>query len=215
MDNQAIMQILIDVGAIITNSHIVYTSGRHGSAYINKDALYLHTEMTSKLCKLMAEEYDADQVDVVVGPVIGGVVLSQWLAHHLNARRSSGETLSIYAGKEGEGADKQFIIKRGYESHIPNKNVVVVEDLLVTGGSALKVVEYVKSLKGKVLGLSALGNRGGVKPEDVGNVPIKALINISLDSWPEEECPLCKEKVPINTVVGKGKAFLQKRGATV
>jgi len=215
MNNEATMQILTKVGAVITNSHIVYTSERHGNTYINKDALYLHTQDTSQLCKVMAAQYNADQIDVVIGPIIGGVVLSQWVTHHLNNERSSGETLSIYAEKEGEGEDKKLVIKRGYDAYIPGKNVVIVEDILTTGGSARKVIEIVKALGGNVIALSAICNRGGIKPADVCNVPIHALTSISLDSWSEQDCPLCKEKVPINTSIGKGKIFLQKHGAGV
>jgi len=215
MDTAAIMQLLTDAKAVITNSHLVYTSGRHGATYVNKDALYVHTKITSELCDLMSSHYDPNKVDVVIGPTIGGVVLSQWIAHHLNSRRSSGETLSLYAEKEGEGEDKKLVIKRGYDAFIPGKNVVVVEDILTTGGSARKVIEAVQALKGNVLALSVLCNRGGIKSTDVGNVPIHALVNVTMDSWAEEECPLCKEKKPINTSVGKGKAFLEKRGLAV
>src|SRR5947209_11247159 len=132
----AIMQVFANAGAIITDSHFVYTSGRHSSVYINKDALYLHTETISTLCQLMARPYNADQIDVVVGPVLGGIVLSQWVAHHLNANRSSGETLAIYAEKEGDGPDKRFVFHRGYDRYIAGKNILVVEDVLTSGGSA-------------------------------------------------------------------------------
>ena len=215
MNNEATMQMFAGVGAIITNDHIVLTAGSHTDTYINKDALYVHTKTISDLCKLMADGYDANAIDVVIGPVIGGVVLSQWVAHHLNSRRSSGETFSLYAEKEGEGKDKQFVIKRGYDLFIPGKKVLVVEDLLTTGDSARKVIECVKALDGKVVGLSVLGNRGGVKPENVGNVPIQALITVSIETWSEEQCPLCKAGKPINIKIGKGKAFLEKRGIAV
>src|SRR5579885_1815948 len=99
MNDPAIMQLFIDAGAIITDSHFVYSSGRHSSVYINKDALYLPTEVISKLCELMVRPYNAEQIDVVVGPVLGGIVLSQWATHHLNQRRSIGETLAVYAEK--------------------------------------------------------------------------------------------------------------------
>ncbi len=212
MNNEAMMGIFVDAGAIVTNDHIVFTSGLHGNAYINKDALYVHTKTISDLCKIIADNYNADEIDIVIGPVIGGVALSQWVAHHLNCKRSFGETLSLYAEKEGEGKDKTFVIKRGYDLHIPGKKVLVVEDILTTGDSARKVVECVKALGGKVVGLSVLGNRGGVKSEDVGNVPIHALVNVTMESWTEEQCPLCKANKPINTKLGKGKAFLEKRG---
>ena len=99
MNDPKIMQMFTDVGAVISDGHFVYSSGRHSSVYINKDALYLHTKTTSWLCQLMARQYDTNQVDVVVGPVLGGIVLSQWVAHQLNATRSSGETLAVYAEK--------------------------------------------------------------------------------------------------------------------
>lgn len=108
MNDPQIMQIFSSVGAIVTNSHFVYTSGRHSSIYINKDALYAHTKIISSLCQLMAHPYNADQIDVVVGPVLGGIVLSQWVAHHLNNNRTTGETLAIFAEKGDDSLDKKF-----------------------------------------------------------------------------------------------------------
>ena len=97
MNDSAIMQLFSDAGAIVSDSHFVYSSGRHSSVYINKDALYLHTGIISRLCNLMAQAYNADEIDVVVGPVLGGIVLSQWVTYALNAHRTSGEVLAIYA----------------------------------------------------------------------------------------------------------------------
>ena len=213
MNDPAIMQLFADVGAIVSDSHFVYSSGRHSSVYINKDALYLHTQTISKLCQLMALPYNGDQIDVVVGPVLGGIVLSQWVAHHLNTRRSSGETLAVYAEKDGDGADKTFSFHRGYDKYIPGKNILVVEDILTTGGSARQVIELVRGHGGNVVGLSALCNRGNVQPEDVGNVPIQTLVSVTLETFTEEECPFCQQQVPINTELGKGRAFLARQKA--
>ncbi len=211
MNNAEIMQAFADVGAIISDSHFVYSSGRHSSVYINKDALYLHPGVISALCQRMAEPYDADQVDVVVGPVLGGIVLSQWVAYYLNTRRASGETLAVYAEKEGDGPGKKFFFGRGYDRAIAGKNVLVVEDVLTTGGSARQVIELVRAHGGHVVGLSALCNRGNVQSEEVGGVPISTLITITLQTYAEEECPFCQQHVPINTTVGKGRAFLARQ----
>ncbi len=211
MSNDEVMSLLADAGALVTNSHIIYTSGRHGSAYINKDALYVHTEATSRVGEMMALAYDADSVDVVAGPTIGGVVLSQWVAYHLTRRRKNGETLAVYA--EEEGAEKNRIFKRGYDVLIRGKNVVVVEDVVTTGGSVAKVVEAVRALNGNILGASILCNRGGVGPEAMGGVALNALTAVTLDSFAENECPLCREGVPVNTAVGKGKAYLAARSS--
>ena len=211
MNDPKIMQMFADAEAIVSNSHFVYTSGRHSSVYINKDALYVHTEMTGELCRLMASPYDADQIDVVVAPVLGGIVLSQWVAHHLNLRRTASETLAVYAEKEGDGPNKKMIFTRGYDTYIPEKNVLVVEDLLTTGGTVRQVIDLVRRHGGNVVGLSVLCNRGNVQPRDVGDVPIHALIEVTLETYAEEECPFCQQGVPINTALGKGRAFLAKQ----
>ncbi|MBO0791603.1 MAG: phosphoribosyltransferase [Ktedonobacteraceae bacterium] len=213
MNDPQIMQMFADAGAIVTDSHFVYTSGRHSSVYINKDALYMHTGAISRLCELMARPYNADQIDVVVAPVLGGIVLSQWVTHHLNARRASGETLAIYAEKGTDSVDKKFYFGRGYANHIAGKNILVVEDLLTTGGSALQVIELVRSLGGNVIGLSVLCNRGNVQPEAVGGVPIHSLVSIDLQTYLPEDCPFCRQGVPINTELGKGRAFLARQSA--
>jgi len=212
MNSQDILQLLADIGALVTDSHIVYTSGRHGTAYVNKDTLYLHPQVTSRLCQLMASDYHAGTVDVVAGPAVGGVILAQWVAYHLNERRTSGETLALYAEEAEEGAQQMRVFRRGYDQYIrPGTNVVVVEDVLTTGGSARQVIDAVHALGGTVLGLSVLCNRGNIRPEDIGGIPLHALTSITLDSWPEDACPLCRQHVPINTIVGKGKAFLARR----
>jgi orotate phosphoribosyltransferase len=211
INDPKIMQLFANVGAIIGDSHFVYSSGRHSSAYVNKDALYLHTEVIAHLCQKMAQPYNADQIDIVVGPVIGGVVLSQWVAHELNQRRTSGETLAIFAEKGSDSLNKHFAFNRGYDRFIADKNILVVEDVLTTGGSVSQVVELVRRHGGNVVGISALCNRGDVQPANVVGVPIYALIALSLQTYGEDECPFCLQNVPINTELGKGRAFLARQ----
>jgi orotate phosphoribosyltransferase len=106
-----------------------------------------------------------------------------------------------------------FVFRRGYDKLIPGKQVLVVEDVLTTGGTVKKVVGAVRELGGIVVGVGALVNRGGITAKDVGDVPrLGALINITLDVWDEKACPLCEQGVPINTDVGKGREFLDRRG---
>lgn len=213
MNDPKIMQMFADAGAIVSDSHFVYSSGRHSSIYINKDALYLHTETISALCQRITQPYNADQIDVVVGPVIGGVVLSQWVAHFLNQRRTSGETLAVFAEKGSDDIDKHFAFHRNYDRTIPDKNILVVEDVLTTGGSARQVIDLVRHHRGNVVGLGALCNRGNVQAKDVGSVPIHALIALSLQTYREDECPFCQQNIPINTELGKGRAFLARQKA--
>ena len=204
-----ILEILGSLQAFVTESHIVYTSGKHGSSYINKDALYPHTAETSQLCRLFAEYFLHDHVEIVIAPALGGIILSQWTAHHLS-QLTQREVLALYAEKI-EGS-KDFVIKRGYDKLLPGKNVLVLEDVLTTGGSVKKVIEHVRTLGGNVVGLGVLCNRGNVLQEEVASVPkLHALITLSLEAWNPEDCPLCAKNVPINTNVGKGREFLEKK----
>jgi orotate phosphoribosyltransferase len=224
MNDPEIMQKFVDVGAIVSDSHFVYTSGRHGPVYVNKDALYVHPEVISVLCQRMAQAYDADSIDVVVAPVLGGIVLSQWVAHALNQhrrgdplrsplpyRRSSGETLAVFVEKSSDSADKRFLFTRGYDKYIPHKNILVVEDILATGGSVRQVIDLVRRHNGNIIGVSVLCNRGNVQPHDIGDVPINALIEIDLQTYAAEECPLCAAGMPIDVELGKGRAFVAKK----
>lgn len=188
--------------AIIENAHVVYTSGRHGSVYVNKDAIYTHTEDVSALCEMIAEHFVDAAPDIVIAPAVGGVILSQWTAHHLS-RLAGREVLSVYAEKNEGG----FVIKRGYDKLLANKNVLIVEDNLTTGGSVKKVAAEVRRHGGIVLGVGALCNRGGVTPVMVDAPELFALLNLDLIEWSADECPLCKVGTPINADIGKGKAM--------
>lgn len=191
---------------ILTNSHFVYTSGKHGHTYINKDAVYPHTDIVRQLCEEIARQCPW-QVEVVVGPTMGAVILSTWVAHFLS-EMTGRPILSVYAE---ENADKSRVLRRGYDALVRGRSVLVVEDILNTGGSARKVVEAVKKLGGKVAGVFGLCNRGGVASANVGGVPVKALLDVSFEMWDAAECPLCAKGVPINTAVGKGRDFLAKK----
>ena len=208
MNEQEVLQVLGKVGAVI-HGHFVYRSGKHGPEYVNKDAVYPHTAETSRLCRAIAELFASDNVQVVIAPAIGGVILSQWAAHHLT-KMNGYEVFGVYAEKS-EGGDT-FVINRGYDKLICGKNVLVVEDVLTTGGSAKKVIEATRAKGGNVVGLGVLCNRGGITPQDVADVPkLISLVNMRLVAWDESDCPLCKQNVPVNTDVGKGREFLARR----
>lgn len=210
MSEQDVLQILGRIGAIISNSHIVYTSGKHGTAYVDKDRIYPHPKQTSFLCRLIADQFGVLGTipDAVVAPEKGGIILSQWVAHHLS-KFFSKEVLAYYAEKTDDGG---FVIRRGGAAEmIPGKKVLVVEDVLTTGGSARKVVEVTRAMGGDVIGLGVICNRGGVTRQDVGDPPkLFALVNVKLDAWDEADCPLCAKGVVINTDVGKGREFLAR-----
>ncbi len=207
MSEQEILDLLEEVGAFRTG-HFVYTSGRHGEAYILKDAMYAYPRQTSEVCKTMAEHFTDAGVEAVIGPAVGAAILSQWTAYHLGAITGK-EVYGVYADKDGNGG---FIIKRGYDKTIKGKNTLVVEDLTTTGGSIKKVVEAARTAGANVVGVVVLCNRGDVKKEDIGNPPtFVSLVNLELESWGESDCELCQKGIPVNIDIGHGKDFLARK----
>lgn len=209
METNEVIEILKKVGAVITNSHFVYTSGKHGEVYINKDAVYPHTTETSRIGTLFAEKYKDSDIDVVAAPALGGIILSQWTAYHLT-RLKGKEVLGVYTEKTPE---KNQIFTRGYDTHVKGKKVLVIEDLTTTGGSVRKVVDSVKSAGGDVVAVCVMVNRDpeNVNSEVVG-APFSALGVLKAVAYDEIACPLCKSGVQINTDVGHGKKYLQEKG---
>lgn len=208
------LQILEKTGAIITNDHFVYTSGKHGSVYIRKDKLYPYTKLTSQVCKMIAEQVAKWDIQVVVGPSVGGIILSQWVAYHLS-QITKKEVLSVFTEKNYDDKqiyDRPQMFKRGYEQLVKNKKVLVVEDLTTTGNSVKKVVQEVKKAKGKVVGAMVLLNRNpkGITSKFMG-APFHSLSIFKAEAWEAKDCQLCKNNVPINTTVGHGKEFLAKK----
>lgn len=168
------------IGSIMTDSHFVYTSGRHGSAYVNKDAVYAHTNLVSEICRHSAEEFRDMGVSRVVGPAVGGVALSQWTTHHLRDLTSvdNPEVLSIYSDKEGD----LFVIERGYDLLIPGQNVLVVEDVVTTGGSIFKVIEEVRRLGGNVVGAAIFCNRCAITAAELEIPKLYSFFEVLLET---------------------------------
>lgn len=204
--DQEVLELLIKTGALITNSHFVGTSGRHLDTYINKDALYIHPPLVSRMGEIFALQNKNLDIDVVAAPALGGIILSQWTAYHLTKQKNK-EILSVYTEKT---QDKNQIFTRGYDKIIKGKNVLIVEDLTTTGGSVKKVVESVRNAGGTVAQVCVMVNRDPaiVNSGSIG-APFSSLAVLKVASYTEQECPLCKQNIPINTSIGHGKQFLE------
>lgn len=210
-----VISILKRVGAILADDHFVLTSGKHSPVYINKDTLYLHTQETSEIGKKFAEKYKDDDVDVVAAPAVGGTILSQWTAYHLSKLKGK-EILSVYTEKDkgtlASAAESEHIFRRGYDKAVKGKKVLVLEDLTSTGISVKKVVAAVRKAGGTVVGVCVMVNRD---PEHVTSqvvdAPFSALATFRVDQFDAGACPLCQKEVPINTVIGHGKTFLEEK----
>ncbi len=203
-----IIEILKKVNAVMTDDHFVYTSGKHGEVYVNKDAIYPHPEEVSQVGQLFAEKYKEAEIDVVAAPALGGIILSTWTAYHLTKLKGK-EILGVYAEKM---PDKSMAFTRGYDALIRGKNVLVIEDLSTTGGSVKKVVDLVRETGGTVVSVCVMVNRNpdGVNAETIG-APFDSLGVLKAEAWDENELPEHIKSRPINTHVGHGKKYMERK----
>lgn len=201
-----VMQILKNSGAII-EGHFIGASGRHLPVYINKDAWLLHTQLVSTICRMLAELNKDKGIDVVVGPAVGGVVLSQWTAYHLSEITGK-EVLSVFTEKTPEGGQ---ILKRNYDKIVAGKRILAVEDTVTTGGSVKKTIDAIVQAGGNIVQLSLIVNRNPklVTKETFG-MPVNSLADIDMESYEENEVPEWLKKIPINTQFGHGAKYLKE-----
>ena len=203
-----VVQILKDSGAIL-EGHFIGVSGRHLSMYVNKDAWLPHTALVSRICRLIAEANKDKNIEVVVGPAVGGIPLSQWTAYHLS-EITGREVLSLFTEKTSENGQ---IFKRGYDKVVPGKRVLAVEDTVTTGGSVKATIDAIVAAGGNLVQLTIILNR---EPANVNSatfgVPMNALAELPSESFAENEVPDWLKKIPINTTVGHGAKYLKEHG---
>lgn len=201
-----LIPMLQEVGAVMPDDHFVGTSGGHFDTYINKDALYPHIEKVALVGKMFAQSFEDFDVDVICGPALGGIILSQWTAAAMG--QSTGrEVLSVYAEKKDGGLK----LTRGYDKVVHGLNVAVVEDLTTTGSSLKTAIEAVKEAGGNVVACGVMVNKNADLNDDFFGVPFKALSEMVVNMYEPADCKLCQDGVPVNTTIGHGKQFVESQ----
>ena len=176
-------RLLREAGAML-EGHFQLSSGKHSGLYVEKFRLLEHPPQTTALCRMIAEWAKARRPALVAGPTTGGLLVSYEVARHLGLR-------SIFAEKD-EGGGRSF--QRGF-TIAPSERVLVVDDVLTTGGSVRDVIDAVRALGGEVVGVATIIDRSGGKV-DFG-VPYFACLSLDLPVYAPDACPLCAEGVPL------------------
>ncbi|MBI4835067.1 MAG: orotate phosphoribosyltransferase [Planctomycetes bacterium] len=182
-NNDAILNTFKRLGAVQTG-HFMLTSGNHSDTYVQCARILENPRINARLCKKLAQPWMKSRVDIVAGPAVGGIIGAYELARALKAR-------AIYL----ERVDNKLVLRRGFTIN-NGENVLVIEDVVTTGGSAQEVVEVIKENKGKVVGVVSLVDRSG-KAESPFNVKFNALLKVNPPIYKPEECPLCKKGIPV------------------
>ena len=191
MTEKEVYDLLVETGAIMTG-HFNLTSGKHSPHYVEKFNVLQHPEMTEKLCKAMAEHFKDTQIETVVGPVTGGIILAHETGKALGTR-------AIFT----ERVEGKMTFRRGFTLH-EGERVLIVEDVVTTGGSVSEVIDVVKNFGGVPVAVAMLVDRSGGKV-DFGDVPSFALLHMDIETYEPENCPLCKKGVPLTKRGSTGK----------
>jgi orotate phosphoribosyltransferase len=202
------LQILTESQAILDKDHFVYISGDHGSGWIDKDAIYPHTERIERLCRAMANLVRGWNIEVVCGPATGGLIIAEWAAHELGVLSIFAEHAQVPQGASLRG---RFELRRGYDHLVSGKRVLVVDDIVNTGLSLRQTAEAVRSAGGLVVGGACLVTRGNVDAAGLGVERFLYLLEYKIPAWPGSECDLCRRGVPINTHYAHGSDYLARQ----
>ena len=188
--NNNILELLKDSGAFM-EGHFLLTSGRHSDKYIEKFRLMESPEHLDKICSLMAKQFIQDDVDIVLGAAIGGILLSSGVAKHLNKK-------SIFT----ERVETNMELRRGFEIK-NNHRVLIVEDIVTTGGSIFELIEVVKQNNGEIVGVTSIVDRS-TQEVDFG-CNYKALLRYPVESWDEDSIPPWLKEIPLTKRGRSGK----------
>ena len=172
---------LFEKSGAVLKGHFLLTSGLHSPVYWEKFRVLQFPAYTEKLCGMIAEYFRSENIQVVAGPTTGGVILAFETARQLGVR-------GIFAEKEGE--ERHF--RRGF-SLDPGERVLLVDDILTTGGSVRQVIDAIGRHKAKLVGIGVLVDRSE-KPIDFG-VPLFSCLRAETITYKPENCPLCATKV--------------------
>ncbi len=176
------LQIFKDAGAML-EGHFLLTSGLHSSEYWEKFRILQYPHHTTRLCRLIAEHYKDRNIQVVAGPTTGGIILAFEVARQMGIR-------SIYAEKE----QNIRTFRRGLSLE-PGERVLIVDDVLTTGGSVKEVIEAVNKLRGDIVGIGVLVDR---TPKDIDfGIPLFSCLKVNTVTYDPSECPLCKSGIPL------------------
>lgn len=176
------LEAAIERTGVLKKGHFLLTSGRHSDQYMQMAQLLQYPAEAKGAGNAVAKLFADNEIDLVVGPALGGVIIAHEVASALGVRCIFAER------KEGE-----MQIRRGFEVEA-GERVLVIEDVVTTGGSVKEVIALLEERSAKVVGVGSLVDR--TKGENPFVFPFRALKAVQIESYLEEECPLCKEGIP-------------------
>jgi len=182
MKSNEVLKLFEESGALL-RGHFKLTSGRHSDVYYEKFALLKNPAICTKICKAIADEFKDKKVETVVGPTLGGVIISYEVARYLGV-------VAVFAeqGEKGRIFKRDFTLKK-------NEKILIVDDVLTTGTSINEVIELIKLYNVEIAGIGVVLDRSGGQIQF--GYPLYSVSSIEAKSWDPGECPLCQKGVEL------------------
>ena len=178
MNREEVVEIFEDTG-VLQEGHFKLSSGLHSNKYLQCAQVLQHPKEAQKLADELADRFSDIDIDVVVGPAMGGVTLSYAVGLALGKK-------TIFTERE----DGDMTLRRGFKLN-PSDKVLVVDDVLTTGKSVNEVIEVLNQEQAELVGVATLVDRSNDEV-DFG-AAIKSLLKVEVTAYQPEECPLCAE----------------------
>lgn len=186
MDNDGVLDLLRSTGAI-ERGHFLLSSGKHSDQYVEKFDLLRNPTATSRVLGGLADRLDATTIDLVVGPTTGGILLAFELGRLLDRP-------TAYAERVDDGSAKREF-RRG-TTFGEGSRVLVIDDILTTGGSIRETLDALAAHPVTVVGVAVLVDRSG-GAVTFGDLPVYPIASLTIETWSAADCPLCDEGVPL------------------
>ena len=182
MNRSEIIDVFKETGALL-DGHFILTSGRHSSSYFQCARVLQHPQYLTHFAEMIAEHFNKEKIDAVISPAIGGVVLGTEVGRILNIR-------TIFA----ERKDGDMCIRRGFKIE-SGENILIVEDVITTGGSVREVMDQVINHKGIISGVGVMVDRSN------GSVALHpnqfSIVAMEAKSYGPDEVPESLSAIPV------------------
>lgn len=178
MSEQDILNLFEQREALLSG-HFLLTSGLHSDRYLQCALVLQHPDLAGRIGSAIAAMFSDADVNSVIGPAIGGIVIAQEVARALGVR-------AMFSEREAG----TMTLRRGFAIG-EGERVLIVEDIITTGGSVQEVIDCVSRMGAKIVGVGVIIDRSGGRA--AFDVPFRSLARLQVSTYTEDECPLCNQ----------------------
>lgn len=181
MTNNEILNVFKETDAIL-KGHFLLTSGRHSDTYMQCAKLFVHPKQAKLICEQLCKKLEGTQIDIVASPAVGGIIMGYQMAQILNKP-------NVFFERQ----ENAMTLRRGFTIE-KGSRVLVVEDVVTTGGSVKEVVEQVENAGATVVAVASIVDRSNGKVDF--QKKYVNLLSMDVVSYEKDDCPLCKQGLP-------------------